>query len=403
MERLIRDAPGAPQKYPGGTHSRIIFPKEDKEGAEKDKEGAEKDKEGAEKDKEGVEKDKGGVDEAEYRIRSYGEIIDDLARQGRIPPEPPLPGEDANNDPEPHSLDKNMVNDSSTNDSSTKVSKSQDKPVAKKSKKPFVSKASEFTPTYTRFTANFSVSSDDDDDDDDDDVPEPEPQDKPVAKKSKKPFVSKASEFTSTYTRFTANFSVSSDDDDDDDDVPEPQPRDKRARKVSFSDEVTQVASGESAMAVDVDESGIHGPLQRGKKRDRAEAGSTLGGEDDDIELNTERSVPLRRTRKRRTSSKHESDTGPAATRGQKRGRDPNDSEIDTEDEKLHSRRKKRGKKNYIILRDHGKRTFGEEWVDSDIRWKVDHKGQLLRLDIVKQMAPKYRMVSLYTCFPANA
>ena len=293
-----------------------------------------------------------------------------------------------------------MVNDSSTNDSSTKVSKSQDKPVAKKSKKPFVSKASEFTPTYTRFTANFSVSSDDDDDDDDDDVPEPEPQDKPVAKKSKKPFVSKASEFTSTYTRFTANFSVSSDDDDDDDDVPEPQPRDKRTRKVSFSDEV---ASGESVMAVDVDESGIHGPLQRGKKRDRAEAGSTLGGEDDDIELNTERSVPLRRTRKRRTSSKHESDTGPAATRGQKRGRDPNDSEIDTEDEKLHSRRKKRGKKNYIILRDHGKRTFGEEWVDSDIRWKVDHKGQLLRLDIVKQMAPKYRMVSLYTCFPANA
>ena len=260
-----------------------------------------------------------------------------------------MPGEDANNDPEPHSLDKNMVNDSPT-----KVSKSQDKPVAKKSKKPFVSKASEFTPTYTRFTANFSVSSDDDDDDDDDDVPEPEPQD-------------------------------------------------KRTRKVSFSDEVTQVASGESAMAVDMDESGIHGPLQRGKKRDRAEAGSTLGGEDDDIELNTERSVPLRRTRKRRTSSKHESDTGPAATRGQKRGRDPNDSEIDTEDEKLHSRRKKRGKKNYIILRDHGKRTFGEEWVDSDIRWKVDHKGQLLRLDIVKQMAPKYRMVSLYTCFPANA
>ena len=264
-----------------------------------------------------------------------------------------MPGEDANNDPEPHSLDKNMVNDSST-----KVSKSQDKPVAKKSKKPFVSKASEFTSTYTRFTANFSVSSDDDDDD------------------------------------------------DDDDDVPEPQARDKRARKVSFSDEVTQVASGESAMAVDVDEdvdeSGIHGPLQRGKKRDRAEAGSTLGGEDDDIELNTERSVPLRRTRKRRTSSKHESDTGPVATRGQKRGRDPNDSEIGTEDETLHSRRKKRGKKNYVILRDHGKRTFGEEWWDSDIRWKLDHKGRLLRRDLVKQVAPKYRMVSLYICFSVN-
>ena len=243
------------------------------------------------------------------------------------------------------------------NDSSTKVSKSQDKPVAKKSKKPFVSKASEFTSTYTRFTANFSVSSDDDDDDDDDDVPEPEPQD-------------------------------------------------KRTRKVSFSDEVTQVASGESAMAVDVDEdvdeSGIHGPLQRGKKRDRAEAGSTLGGEDDDIELNTERSVPLRRTRKRRTSSKHESDTGPVATRGQKRGRDPNDSEIGTEDETLHSRRKKRGKKNYVILRDHGKRTFGEEWWDSDIRWKLDHKGRLLRRDLVKQVAPKYRMVSLYICFSVN-
>ena len=181
---------------------------------------------------------------------------------------------------------------------------------------------------------------------------------------------------------------------------PKPLIPDECTHKVSFVDEVVQDASGDSPVAVEEDESGSHGLSQRGKKRDRAEAGWTLDEDEDASELNTD--GPVRRPGKSRTLSRHECDVDVVASRVQKRPRGPNNNEINSESENenwhpLRRNCRRKSSKNPIrkLARNHRKRAIGEEWVESNIRWKFGPNRELLRQDLVKQVNPADCMVSL--------
>jgi len=179
---------------------------------------------------------------------------------------------------------------------------------------------------------------------------------------------------------------------------PEAPIQDKSTRKVSFADEVVQDASGESPVAVGEDESGSHGLPQRGKKRDRAQAGWTLGEDENDAsELVTDGSVPLRRTFSRR-----EFDIDVVSSRTQKRGRDSNNNEINSESESetwhpLRRNRHRKSRKHPVrrkLAKRHRKRAIGEEWVEFNIKWKFGPDRELLRQDLVKQLDPADCLVS---------
>jgi len=160
---------------------------------------------------------------------------------------------------------------------------------------------------------------------------------------------------------------------------------------------VVQATSGESPIVIDDDEGGNRDLTQRGKKRDRAEAGSTLGDDEDDvIELDADGSVPLRR--KRRTFAESETDIALAPTRGQKRSHD-NENDLEAaEDENPHSQKRMKVSEQSArkISTEHGDRVIGEEWMKDNIKWKLGSNGKLLRQDIVRQKVLAYRMVSPY-------
>ncbi|KXN89463.1 hypothetical protein AN958_05625 [Leucoagaricus sp. SymC.cos] len=201
------------------------------------------------------------------------------------------------------------------------------------------------------------------------------------------------------------------DEDENEDDLVERQPRDKRARKVSV-DKGTQ-AEEDDDLDMDVDEEADDVDdlphIQRGKKRDRAEAGSTFGADDDDsgIELDSPESKHKRRTRKRRTFSKRKSDVG-VATRGQKRDRDLDNEATNMEsgDENSYVLRKKRGKQSTLVDDESSEhsttrsqtssgirnRRIGEEWISNGIRWKVGPNGQRLRQALVKKAGQRFPM-----------
>jgi len=149
-------------------------------------------------------------------------------------------------------------------------------------------------------------------------------------------------------------------------------------------------------MVIDDDEGDNRGLGQRGKKRDRAEAESTLGDDEDDvIGLDADGSVPLRR--KRRTLSEGETDITLAPTRGQKRSHDDK-NDLEAEDENPHSQKRMKVSEQSTrkISTEHGDRAIGEEWLKNGIKWKLGSNGKLLRQNIVRQKVPAYRMVSLY-------
>lgn len=193
----------------------------------------------------------------------------------------------------------------------------------------------------------------------------------------------------------------------------EHQPRDKRARKVSL-DKCIQAQEEDLEMDVDEDEDDIDDLpyIQRGKKRDRTEAGSTFGGDDDesDPEQDGFDHKPRRRGRKRRTFSKRKSDAA-IVTRGQKRDRDMDENETDFEtgDENSYEFRKKRGKRAPIPddelseqsttqsqTSSNGRnRKIGEEWTSNGIRWRVGVNGQRLRQALVKKARQRFPMVRL--------
>lgn len=149
--------------------------------------------------------------------------------------------------------------------------------------------------------------------------------------------------------------------------------------------------------------------VARGKKRDRAEAGSTFGGDDEDI-----RNGRASHHRKRRTILRRRIEI-PA--RGQKRDREGEspDSEGEGGDSETSRRRaqrsskKKRGKKaasdevSEILVEDSrvskdplcGGRRVGDDWEADGVQYKVGDKGERLRLTLVKKARNKHHMVSL--------
>ncbi len=202
------------------------------------------------------------------------------------------------------------------------------------------------------------------------------------------------------------------DEDDDEGDLIERQPRDKRARKVSLEKGIQAQEDYLDDMDVDEeleDEIDDLPSVQRGKKRDRAEAGSTFGGDDDESGPEHDTDFKSKRRRRKRTSV---GKSDPAlGTRGHKRDRDLGDdeSEIETDNETSHISRKKRGKRASLQddeLSEHSttrsqtssgslNRKIGEEWNSNGIRWKLGPNGQRLRQALVKKTRQRFSMVSL--------
>lgn len=193
--------------------------------------------------------------------------------------------------------------------------------------------------------------------------------------------------------------------------------RGKRARKVS-QEKARQSYVVDDNMDIDdeeLDEITELTSRSRGKKRDRAEAGSTFGGDDDDstAEVEPEDDIKARRRRrKRRTVAKRKSEASHA--RGKKRDRDTDDEKIDEESQdgsQAKVSRKKRGKRGFhrydndhasrsdvsmdeSIHSNRGKvRAIGEEWESNGIKYKIGPNGQRLRQALVKQARQKFVMV----------
>jgi hypothetical protein len=185
----------------------------------------------------------------------------------------------------------------------------------------------------------------------------------------------------------------------------------KRLRKISKEHRIEEP----DRMVLDDDsENAPLKSLSRGKKRDRAEAGSTFGGNDDEDDSNSgsedEEGYQIRQRRKRRTVAKRKSE---AYSRGRKRDRDADwqDSE-DEEDQEWPKSRKKREKRysedegyqgsdvsmdGSQISRDplcKGRR-IGDEWEVSGVQYKVGLNGERLRQALVKKARSKFVMASI--------
>ena len=195
--------------------------------------------------------------------------------------------------------------------------------------------------------------------------------------------------------------------------------RGKRARKVS-QEKIRQSHVIDDNMDIDDEELDEVTELRSraGKKRDRAEAGSTFGGDDEESEVEPESEDDIkarRRRRKRRTVAKRKSEA--SDTRGKKRDRDSDNERSDQESEDASQgkvSRKKRGKrgsdrhdKDHDLRSDismdesnasvRGKiRVIGEEWESNGIKYKVGPNGQRLRLTLVKQARQKFIMVFFF-------
>jgi hypothetical protein len=199
---------------------------------------------------------------------------------------------------------------------------------------------------------------------------------------------------------------------DDEDEVAESKrTRGKRARK--FSKEYKTEAS--VAMIVDEDGDKVLPlrSLSRGKKRDRAEAGSTFGADDEESLSGTESDDgnKARQRRKRRSVGKRKSEVH---ARGKKRDRDTDWHDVDDEDSDWHKSRTKREKRysedegyqgsdtsmdNSHLSRDplcKGRR-IGEEWEANGVQYKVGTNGERLRQALVKKARSKFVMVSNYS------
>ncbi|GLB34103.1 putative nuclear pore complex protein [Lyophyllum shimeji] len=206
---------------------------------------------------------------------------------------------------------------------------------------------------------------------------------------------------------------VFGDEDDYQDASQSAPPRDKRQRKFSL-EKTRQDAAEEMDIDEEEDEVAELRPTVRGRKRDRAEAGSTFGGDDDDSAHGAEvedDSKARRRHRKRRTYAKRKSDAGMSA-RGQKRDRDlgEEDSEVEYDDGvALKVSRKKRGKRSVSTFEpddpsdlsmddsqassSRGRpRQIGDEWESNGVRYKIGPNGQRLRQTLIKKARQKFNM-----------
>ncbi|KAG2748427.1 hypothetical protein P692DRAFT_20804942 [Suillus brevipes Sb2] len=175
--------------------------------------------------------------------------------------------------------------------------------------------------------------------------------------------------------------------------------RDKRPRNMSRA----QTPEDQEMEDVEDDVAELH-PVPRGKKRDRAEAGSTFGGDDEEEALD-EHDDRSHRHRKRRTVRPRKSD---GSSRGRKRDRDPESpaSEGSIGGSHQHSERtskkKKGGKKASSVAVSDALdssqdplckgRKIGEEWESNGVQYKVGNEGERLRLTLVKKARSKYSM-----------
>ncbi|EAU84236.2 hypothetical protein CC1G_08166 [Coprinopsis cinerea okayama7 len=188
--------------------------------------------------------------------------------------------------------------------------------------------------------------------------------------------------------------------------------RDKRARKVSL-EKNGRILSDYEEMDVDEELDEVPDMVSpvRGKKRDRAEAGSTFGGDDDESEQ--EDDTKSRKNRRKRRN-KRKSDIGTSV--GRKRDRD-----VAYEDEEMGSpseagtqpRHHKKGRRRSQAHHDYDyyngsdisvddslaststrgrRRRIGEEWESNGIRWKIGPNGQRLRQALVKKARSKFPM-----------
>lgn len=176
----------------------------------------------------------------------------------------------------------------------------------------------------------------------------------------------------------------------------------KRARRQSRK-------TGEGVQPMDEDENGDQlmdlDPVSRGKKRDRAEAGSVFGGDDDSPVDNRKKA-----RRRKRKSSLHAMEVD-SESRGTKRSYDI-ESTVDSDDDELFQRVKpsrKRGKRlpdmdedstdmsmdGTTVSRDPacGGRNVGEEWQANGQNYKVGPDGRRMRQALVKKRRSRYSMV----------
>lgn len=187
----------------------------------------------------------------------------------------------------------------------------------------------------------------------------------------------------------------------------------KRSRKVS-----AEKAPADQKMDVDdeeMDNVTELKPISRGKKRGRAEAGSTFGNDDEDsaVEPEADGDPKLRRRRrKRRTVAKRKSEA--SYIRGKKREREGDEDLTDDNSEespKLSSSQRKRGKRSSNVHYEFERqksdvsmdesvtssrkvREIGEEWESNGISYKIGPNGQKLRQALVKKARQRFIMVS---------
>lgn len=190
--------------------------------------------------------------------------------------------------------------------------------------------------------------------------------------------------------------------------------RGKRARKVSLNHRLYDT---DQDMEIDDEEADEISELRsayRGKKRDRAEAGSTFGGDDEESEPEVDNSKARRRHRKRRTVAKRKSEA--TYTRGKKREREGelDNSDLASEDDSSPDKstaRKRRGRRSShkddedrlarsdISMDDSTVstrsriRNIGDEWESNGVKYKIGPNGQRLRQALVKKARHKFVMV----------
>jgi len=218
---------------------------------------------------------------------------------------------------------------------------------------------------------------------------------------------------------------VLADEDENEDAFLSKRAREKRARKISLENAPLHQSDD---MDIDDDEGDDEVPelksISRGKKRDRTEAGSTFGGDDEDSvhEAEIEDDIKARRRRrKRRTVGKRKSDAG-SSLRGKKRDRDVEEGDSDLESldgELLKVSRKKRGKRlpstpwqdedgiggsdlsmdesQTSSTRGRG-RQIGDEWESNGVMFKIGPNGQRLRQALIKKARQKFNMVCFSRC-----
>ena len=200
---------------------------------------------------------------------------------------------------------------------------------------------------------------------------------------------------------------ASPDDEDDFDDSFVTQRRDKRARKISR--EHPPIPEDDLMVDAEADVGDEPHASPRGKKRDRGDAASTFGGDEDSFMDDSD--DKHKRNRRRRTVSTRK-------PRGQKRGRESHAFESGSDGEvefsSTRGSRKKRGKK--AVAQEDASffeppystdplckgRRVGEEWEIGGTKYKVGPNGDRLQQALVKRRRPKYKMVCVESHDPLH-